>query len=215
MNGAAIAYWERVHEIYAKQDFITKPTIFAEDILPHLPHSGTILELGAGQGQDSRFFAKRGFAVTSTDLAPRPLAISQQLAKEADLKITFQEVDIATTLPFPDQTFTVVYSHLALHYFDTKTTAYSFSEINRVLKAGGMVVALLNTITDPEIAHHNFQEIEKDYYKIPDGIYKRFFSIQSLKDFTSPFFDPIVLDEDGRTYKDENETLIRFIGKKK
>lgn len=215
MDDLIKSYWTNAHEKYSVHGLGVKTTKFAVEVLDYLPNTGKLLDLGAGQGQDSRFFAQHGLEVTSTDLTPRPLELSKQLASKEGLNITFKEVDVAKKLPFADATFDVVYSHMALHYFDEKTTQTMFSEISRVLKPGGIFATLLNTVEDPEVGRKDFEEIEKDFYKIPAGIYKRFFSVSSLKEFTQNFFEPIVLDAKGRTYKDEIGTLIRFVGKKK
>ncbi len=36
-----------------------------------------------------------------------------------------------------------------------------------------------------------------------------------MRTFTMNYFEEIILDTNGKTYKDDIETLIRFIGKKK
>jgi ubiquinone/menaquinone biosynthesis C-methylase UbiE len=215
MSNLVKSYWTDAHKKYSENGFVLKPTMFSEEVLPHLPNQGVLLDIGAGQGQDSRFFAKHGFNVTSTDLTPHPLEVSKQLAGKENLNVTFIEVNVANNLPFDDSTFDVVYSHLALHYFDRETTKEVFSEINRVLKPSGIFATLLNTVEDPEIERNDFEKIEEDFYKIPAGIYKRFFSVESLKMFTEKYFEPIIMDAQGKTYKDEIETLIRFVGKKK
>ena len=58
--------WKDLHKNYAQQDWIDKPSIFAEQVLPYFPKDGKILELGAGQAQDSCYFAEQGFSVTAT-----------------------------------------------------------------------------------------------------------------------------------------------------
>ena len=207
-------YWTHAHEKYSARGLGVKTTKFAAEVLDYLSATGTLLDLGAGQGQDSRFFAQHGFTVTSTDLTPAPLALSKKLAAGAGLTINFQEVDVSQPLPFKDETFAVVYSHMALHYFDRETTSRIVSEISRVLQPDGIFATLLNTIEDPETTRPDFGEIEKDYYKTPTGIYKRYFSVDIIRAFTAGYFEPVILDATGKTYKDDIETLIRFIGKK-
>ena len=208
-------YWTEMHEKYSARGLGVKPTKFAQEVLEYLPRLGKLLDLGAGQGQDSRFFAQHGFTVTSTDFTPAPLNLTNSLAEKDGLAITFQEVDVSKVLPFEDETFDVVYSHMALHYFDKEVTKQIFTEISRILKPQGVFATLLNTVEDSEINDPGFQKIEQDFYQNPDGILKRYFSIESMQDFTKDHFDTIILDDQGKTYKDEIETLIRFIGHKK
>jgi len=40
--------WQDIHKNYKEQDWIDKPSIFAEQALPYFPKNGRVLELGAG-----------------------------------------------------------------------------------------------------------------------------------------------------------------------
>lgn len=204
-------FWRKAHEIYSKKDWINNTTIFAQFAVGYFPKQGKLLDLGAGQGQDSRYFAKLGYDVTSTDISDSALKLSKEKTNGLDIK--FMEVDIANELPFGDNSFDIVYSHLALHYFTDEKTREVFQEIFRVLKPQGILASLFNTIEDAETTDPNYTPIEKDYYKSPEGLLKRYFSVDYLKDATGGLFTPVILDNKGETYKDEIKTLIRFIGK--
>src|SRR5437667_4563648 len=112
-------HWSNRHKTYATQDWINKPSLFAETAITYFPAKGKVLDLGAGQGQDSRFFAEQGYEVVSTDL--EQIALQQSRSKLSDAlqqKVTIQKLDLRDELPFKDETFDVVYAHLSLHYFD-------------------------------------------------------------------------------------------------
>jgi len=203
-------YWRKQHIKYSTYDWITKPTIFAEQILKLLPKNGKLIDLGAGQGQDSSFFAKNNFQVTSTDFTQDALDISKN--RHHNLKINYKNVDLTKSLPFDDSSFDIVYSHLALHYFDGKTTKKLFDEIHRILKKGGIFAAFVNTINDPEVAKS--KKIEEEYFLSPVGIKKRFFSLKYFRRLIGDEYQIIILDEKGETYKDIIKNLIRFVGKK-
>jgi|WetSurMetagenome_2_1015567.scaffolds.fasta_scaffold92511_2 SAM-dependent methyltransferase len=206
-------YWERIHEIYSKKDWIKNTTIFAKFAAVHFPKKGKILDLGAGQGQDSRFFSNLGYDVVSTDISDFALKLSAENAKKKNMNIKFKQLDISDKLPFEDNRFDIVYSHLALHYYNDEKTKEIFQEIRRVLKPGGILASLFNTAEDPETNDSAYEFVEKDYYKSPDGLMKKYFSVHYLKKMTADLFDPIILDDKGETFKDEIKTLIRFIGK--
>ena len=208
-------YWKIAHEKYSQKDWIKKPTIFAQSVIGYFPTKGKILELGAGQGPDSRFFSKQGFEVTSTDLSECALGISRQNAEKENLEIKFLELDMEKDLPFEDNSFDVVYAHLSLHYFTDKRTREIFQEIRRVLKPGGIIAALFNTVDDKETKDQNFKIIEEDYYESPEGLRKRFFTVDYVKKITEGFFAVIIADAKGESYKDDIKTLIRFVGRKK
>ncbi len=206
-------YWDNKLEKYAVADWANIPSLFAEWVASFLPATGTILELGAGYGQDSRFFAGKGYTVVSTDFSERGIEHNRSaLPAELQKHISIQKVDISKPLLFNDSTFDIVYSHLALHYFDQKTTESIFGEIYRVLKPCGIFAALLNSTSDPEYGEG--KKIEDDMFEI-DGIQKRYFSIDSIRRFAKNFHE-VVLDSNGETYKDRakgTEHLIRFIGR--
>ncbi len=206
-------YWRKTHEIYSKKSWINDTTIFAQFSVEYFPKEGKLLDLGAGQGQDSRYFAKLGYDVTSTDISDEALKISKENAKKEGLNIKFMELDISDRLPFEDNSFDIVYSHLALHYFSGEKTKEVFQEIHRVLKPQGLLASLFNTIEDAETSDPNYTLIEKDFYKSPEGLLKRYFSVGSLKNVIGELFTPIILDNKGETYKDEIKSLIRFVGK--
>jgi len=206
--------WAAKHAEYKESEWIDRPSLFAEMALEYFPASGRILELGAGQGQDSRFFAENGYNVVSTDQSAAALATNREkLPTELVQKVTIEAVDISQKLPYPDASFAVVYAHLSLHYFDEATTRQIFAEIRRVLVPGGLLVFLVNSTGDSE--YNMGRKIEHDFFEVDDKE-KRFFSIESAKEFVTDF-TPKLIDNQGETYKDREKgihNLIRFIGVK-
>ncbi len=206
------SYWDKVHENkYSQADWSSKPSIFATQALQYFPKSGTLLEIGTGQGGDADFFQSQGYKVTATDYSENAVASASKRIRGVD----FQIIDTAQGLPFIDNSFDVVYSHLALHYFDADTTEKVFADIHRILKPEGIFATLTNTIEDPEIAKYTYEKLEDGFYRDPNkSIEKRYFSVKTITTFTNGLFKPLLVDNEGATYKDEIATLIRFIGKK-
>ncbi len=206
--------WKELHSNYQVQNWVDKPTIFAESAIQYFPKSGKILELGAGHGQDTFFFANQGYDVLSTDIETSSLLFN--LAKKSDAlkgKINVLQLDLRNPLPFDDQSLDIVYAHLSLHYFDKESTWFIINEIRRVLKSGGIFAFLANSTSDPEYSEG--VRLEDDFFLI-NKITKRYFSIDSTKEFTQDF-QVSLLDNLGKTFKDEAKgvsNLIRFIGKK-
>lgn len=206
--------WSKIHSYYEKQDWINRPSLFAKEVINYFPQSGKVLDLGAGQGQDSRYFAKKGHEVVSTDMSDSALAINQEkITDEIKDKISVRKLDLSKNFPYPDESFDILYAHLSLHYFDRETTMKIFNEIERVLKKGGTLAFLVNSTNDPE--YGTGLTIEDDFFEV-DNTQKRYFSVQTVKDFTSDF-ETILLDDSGETYKDRVKgvhNLIRFVGRK-
>lgn len=209
-------YWEKLHQIYSKKDWLNNPTIFANFAIKYLPKRGKILDLGAGQGQDSRFFARLGYRVTSTDISSLGLQLSQKKAKEEGLNIEFEELDISNKLPYENNSFDIVYSHLALHYFSDEKTRSIFAEINRVLKPGGLIASIFNSVDDSEYIDKEYKKLDKDFYQDDYGMTKRFFSVDYVEVIARNLFDIIHLDNRGESYnKIHVKTLVRFVGRVK
>lgn len=204
-------YWEVKHIRYSKKDWIDKPTIFAKFALPYFPKNGKILDLGCGQGQDSRFFANKNYEVVATEYSEKAVEFAQ-LKDVVNKNVSYVVHNLKDKFPFEGNFFDVVYSHLSIQFFDDKVTDQIFNESKRVLKNGGIIAILVNSLTDPEVEKSKF--LYDDLYEAPDGLVKRFFSTKSLSRFVEDKFETIILDSKGETYKDETKTLIRYIGKK-
>ncbi|HJP81120.1 MAG TPA: class I SAM-dependent methyltransferase [Candidatus Saccharimonadales bacterium] len=205
--------WTNLHKNYSKEDWIHKPSIFAEQAIEYFPEHGSLLELGAGHGQDGLYFAAHGFTVTSTDLEIASLEANIENASE-DIKehISAKKVDLRKPLSF-DQSFDVVYAHLSLHYFDEQTTKRIFEDIYSILKPNGILAFFTNSVDDPE--YGTGIKLEEHYFEV-DGVAKRYLNVDEAKRFAFKF-KPLLIDNNGETYKDAAKGihhLIRFIGQK-
>lgn len=207
--------WSDLHNNYSKQDWIHKPSIFAETAITYFPSRGKVLDLGAGLGQDSRFFAEHGYDVVSTDLQQDTLAESEaKLPDTLREHLSFKKVDLREELPFDDASFEVVYAHLSIHYFTQETTRRLIGEIQRVLKPGSVFAFLVNTVDDPE--YGTGEQLEPDYFQIGQAA-KRYFNVETARNMMQ-WYDTILLDNHGETYKDADKgihNLIRYIGTKR
>ncbi len=214
MQGFMDTIWKELHSNYQEQNWIEKPSIFAETAIQYFPKNGKVLELGAGHGQDSFFFARQGYDVLSSDIETTSLNLNFNKQTEAiQSKLKVLQLDLRNPLPFSNQSVDVVYAHLSLHYFDIQTTYFIINEIRRILKPEGVFAFLANSIDDPEYSTGNL--LEEDFFLI-NKVTKRYFSIASARNFTQDF-QISLLDNFGKTYKDEAKSisnLIRFIGNK-
>jgi SAM-dependent methyltransferase len=79
-------------------------------------HVKKILDLGAGHGRDSIFFATNGFEVEALDYSVVAVEILTSIADEKKLPIKSMVFDIKKKhLPFPNSHFDAVYSHMLLN----------------------------------------------------------------------------------------------------
>lgn len=99
-----------------------------------------LLEVGCGMGTDLLQFARGGAICTGVDFTPRSIEISRRHFEVYGLPGNFLITD-GERLPFPDESFDVVYSNGVLHH--TPDTAGAVREVHRVLKPGGVAKVML------------------------------------------------------------------------
>jgi len=119
-------FWDKSHHKYANTDLVTKPSNFAEWALEFFPTKGRILALGAGHGFDSLFFSNKGYSVVSTDFSEAALLyIKSKIPSNFKAEIIIEQLDISQLFRYEDNSFEIIYSRLAVHYFSKKATKVS------------------------------------------------------------------------------------------
>ena len=207
------SFWDEWWTKADNEGWDDTPTIFAQFAISYFPKEGKLLELGAGLGKDTRYFAKYGLYVMSTDFSDKSLELSKwESAMQKVTNADYQNVDVKKPLPFGDGEFDVVYAHAVLHYFDNAITSQIFSEIHRVLKDGGVFATLLKSKEDPEISKSLM--LQGDFYQTSQGIIERFFSLEEILNETEGLFKPVVMDASEQIHETDNATYIRYIGLK-
>lgn len=143
--------------------------------------SGTVLDLGAGQGRDALAFADHGFEVTALDYSAPGL---KQIAKEAKRQdtgslVTTLQHDLNEALPFPDESFSAVYAHMLMCMeFDAVQVSAMLAEVRRVLAADGLFFFSVRTVQDAQCGMG--RHIRETLYEI-DGFVVRFFSREMVR----------------------------------
>ena len=208
------SHWTKKIPKYLSEDWSTKPSPFAQEVAKHLSPDQTLLELGTGAGQDGLWLAGKVKKVVLSDGHDVAFDEIRQRAKaKGILNLDLQTVDITKVFPFDDSSFDVVYAQLVLHYFDDETMHKIMSEIKRVLRPGGLLACMVNSIKDEE---YNPDQVNDDGLILVDGLIKRYFDEDSFEPFVEGF-EAVLLDSRGKTPKDDavsNSGMVRFIGKK-
>jgi ubiquinone/menaquinone biosynthesis C-methylase UbiE len=100
-----------------------------------------VLEIGVGMGADHLEWARSGpRRLAGIDLTDRAVAWTTQRLATYGFEPEVQEAD-AEHLPFPDDSFGIVYSWGVLHH--SPNTAQAFREAHRVLRPGGRLRAMI------------------------------------------------------------------------
>jgi SAM-dependent methyltransferase len=135
-------HWDRAYA--AEMDFFGgDPSLAARRAADRFLEGGCnlLLELGAGQGRDTLFFARTGFHVYAMDYSESALwgIIDKGVKTELGEMITPVFHDLRKPLPFADDSIDGCFSHmLYCMAFSRSELGFLNGEIRRVLKPGGL-----------------------------------------------------------------------------
>ncbi len=169
-------YWDRNADAWTQlsragydvyRDYLNTPAFF--DMLPHVEGlSG--LDVGCGEGYNTRLLARRGASVTALDIADRFVRHAKELEDQAPLGIRYLAAS-AVELPFAAASFDFITGFMSFMVIPETETV--LAEANRVLKPGGF---LQFSITHPcsDTPHRRNLRDEKGVtYAIEVGDYFR------------------------------------------
>ena len=128
---------------------------YAEDLASRLASRSLfrVLEVAAGTGVVTRKLASTlpaGVSIVATDLNQPMLDMASEIGTDPR-PVQWRQAD-ATQLPFEDEGFDAVVCQFGVMFFADKSTA--FSEVRRVLKAGGVFLFnVWDRIEENEFAH--------------------------------------------------------------
>jgi SAM-dependent methyltransferase len=118
-------------------------------LLPHIKATDTILDVGCGPGTITTGLARHASAGSTigVDISAavldkaRTLAAQTGLPKSGAGSVSFQEGNVLQTLPFPDDTFDVVFASQVFGHLvpSPEMPLRALTEIRRVLKPGGLL----------------------------------------------------------------------------
>ena len=146
-----------------------------------------IIELGAGLGRDTIFFAKNSIHVKALDYSSTAIKIINQKLKKSSLFnfVSTKVFDIRNKLPFADNSIDGCFSHMlycmALSAQEIKNLN---NEIWRVLKPNGINIYTVRHTQDGD--YKNGTHIGEDLYE-NDGFIVHFFSEYKIKDLSNGF----------------------------
>jgi SAM-dependent methyltransferase len=146
-----------------------------------------IVELGAGLGRDTIFFAKNSVYVESLDYSKKAIETIEKKSKELNLShfIKTKVFDVRKKLPFDNNTMDACFSHMlycmALSNLDLKNLN---KEIFRILKPGGINIYTVRHIHDGD--YKNGIHIGEDLYE-NDGFIVHFFSENKVNQLSKGF----------------------------
>ncbi len=146
-----------------------------------------IVELGAGLGRDTIFFAKNSINVEALDYSLNAIkSINQKIEKGNLFNFVRTKIfDVREKLPFSDNSIDGFFSHmLYCMALSTKQIKNLNNEICRVLKPNGINIYTARHNEDGD--YKNGIHIGEDLYE-NDGFIVHFFSEEKIKDLSKGF----------------------------
>ena len=146
-----------------------------------------IVELGAGLGRDTVFFAQNSIHVEALDYSQKAIEAINIKSKKLDLEkfIKTKVFDVRKKLPFNNDTIDACFSHMlycmALSNLDLENLN---KEIHRILKPGGINIFTVRHTGDGD--YKNGIHIGEDLYE-NDGFIVHFFSKDKINRFSKNF----------------------------
>ena len=153
-----------------------------------------IIELGAGLGRDSIFFAKNNIKTKALDYSASGIKIINNKIEKNNLSnvISTKLFDVRKKLPFKDNSIEGCYSHMlycmALTTNDLKKLN---NEIKRILKPGGINIYTVRHTNDGDFK--NGIHVGEDLYE-NDGFIVHYFSKEKVNSLLDGF-NNITLEE--------------------
>ena len=148
-----------------------------------------IVELGAGLGRDSIYFAKNSIHVEALDYSQSGIKNVNQKIKQNNLSnlIKTKIFDVRKTLPFKNNSIEGIYSHMLYCMALTTSDLESLNkEIHRILKPGGINIYTVRHTNDGDYKKgiHRGEDMYEN-----DGFIVHFFSKNKIKSLLDGFIN--------------------------
>ena len=181
-------YWETNYTNKPKMFGLT-PSFAAEEALKVFKKNNisNIVELGAGLGRDTIFFAKNNIKVEALDYSKTAVMSIKKKIEEFNLSkfVSAKVFDVRKKLPFKNNSIQGIFSHMlycmALKNLEVQNLN---NEILRVLEKGGINIYTVRNFEDGD--YKNGVHIEDESYQ-NDGFIINFFSKKKIEDLLVGF----------------------------
>ena len=169
--------------------FGLNPSIAAEKALKifKIEKINRIVELGAGLGRDTIYFAKNSVHVEALDYSPSGIKIINQKINQNNFSnlVNTKILDVRKTLPFEDNSIDGFYSHMLYCMALTTSDLENLNkEIHRTLKPGGINIYTVRHTNDGDFKKG--VQIVEDMYE-NDGFIVHFFSKNKINSLMNGF----------------------------
>ena len=183
-------YWE-INYANKPKMFGLAPSFAAEEALKIFKKKNisSIVELGAGLGRDTIYFAKNNIKVEALDYSKTAVTSIKKKVKELNLSefVSTKVFDVRKKLPFKNNSIQGIFSHMlycmALKNLEVQNLN---NEILRVLEKGGVNIYTVRNFEDGD--YKNGVHIEDESYQ-NDGFIINFFSKKKIEELLVGFIN--------------------------
>ena len=167
-----IHHWD---EYYKKDNAPSFPSPFAEYVANKLNTQQNILEIGCGNGRDSKFFSSKGHHVTGLDRSGEAIELCKNLYSSEPIEFFFGTItDIEKT---NKKKYDLIYSRFVIHAMSLNEELEMLTMSYRLLNKDGQFFTECRSINDPlsrkgEILSHT-ERVK--------GHYRRFIILEEFK----------------------------------
>lgn len=182
---------------------------------------GAALDIGFGNGRDSIFLASKGFGVTAIDTKKNNIDNLAVVAKENNLSIKAQLIDVRK-FEFCPNIYEIIVAMNSLFFLSSNEFKKVVENIKKSLKPGGIVIISSFTVNDSmfkklertanKMDEQTFQNKEGNFwFFLEKGELKNMFS-----DFEILFYKEVVTQDQGHGEWAESHThsIARIVAKK-
>jgi len=196
-----LGYW---NNLYTKDDYFgTGQTILADMARPLIEKHKikNLLEIGCGQGRDSIFFSSFVDSVTSFDISEKAIKYVEKIRNQKNLtNLNLFVHDIKKPIDFPKKKFQMVYSNLALQFFDASQLEKIFENISDIMEKDSLFLFSTKKSGDK---YHNFGKKLTNYSFEYKNITRFFFEKGKLENILEKHFSIISFEDDSHINPDE------------
>lgn len=148
-NAIASDYAERYDKNDADQPYIDR-------LLDQLPENGSVLDIGCGNGNYTKYIEDKGFRYEGIDISEEMLNI----AKKNNPHSTFKNMDMQK-LDYEDATFDGILSVYSLIHIPSAEIVETVKGFNRVLTSGGRMLLIVQKGEGEQMVDEPLQEKDK------------------------------------------------------
>ena len=184
MSGDQENYWDSAFNQNASF-FGESPSLFCVRSTDAFKAQGykVILELGAGQGRDTKYLLDNGMSVIAVDFSDVSCA---QLRQKFGDRMTVEKVDLRNGVDFPPGSIDGCYAHMLLTMdFTDEQLERLISDVRKALIPGGLFIFSVRNTNDGDF--ETGQMIRKGVWRNQKGFNVRYFTNDEILRFCEGF----------------------------